>query len=288
LTRTFTIHCHRRGYHTYGPATISTGDGFGLFDRKASPPDLDRIIVYPKLYQAADLRLSAKNPFGQQLSSRRLFEDPMRTAGIRPWQPADGLTRVHWKATARQQQLLSRIYEPSQDPQMLIFLNIATMSRYWQGIIPDILERAISVAGSLAAICTEQRLPVGLIANGVLPGSDQPLRLLPGRSHDQLVRILELLAAVQQLASGQIETMILQEAPRLPWGSTLLVVTAVVSDELLATLIDLDSAGRPVMLFALAEKPPQLLDQAVHISVYHLPHLVDDLLTPQELSAACC
>jgi hypothetical protein len=31
------------------------------------------------------------------------------------------------------------------------------------------MERAISVAGSLAALCSEMRLPVGLIANGFLP-----------------------------------------------------------------------------------------------------------------------
>ena len=64
----------------------------------------------------------------------------MRTVGIREWQQADSLNRVHWKATARHQQLLSRVYEPSEDPQMLIFLNVATMARYWQGVLPEMQE----------------------------------------------------------------------------------------------------------------------------------------------------
>jgi uncharacterized protein (DUF58 family) len=284
LTRTFTIHCAHRGYFTYGPATVSTGDGFGLFDRKASPPGVAQIIVYPKLYAAAELRLPAKNPFGEQTSARRLFEDPLRTIGIRQWQPADGINRVHWKATARHQHLLSRLYEPSQEAQFLIFLNVATMDRYWQGVMPELLERAISVAASLAAIFSEQRAPVGLLANGVLPGSDQPIRLMPGRSHEQLLRILELLAAVQPLASGPAEKTLLAEAPRMPWGTTLVVVSAVVGDDLLAALLELDSAGRQIVLITLAEKPPDPLGLETNIQAFHLPHLVDDLIAPLQVA----
>jgi uncharacterized protein (DUF58 family) len=283
LTRHFTIQCTQRGYHAYGPATINTGDGFGLFSRKALASHQDRIIVYPRLYSVAELRLPAKNPFGERASRLHLFEDPLRTVGIREWHPGDSPRRVHWKATARHQHLLSRVYEPSEEPQVLIFLNVATLERHWQGRIPELQERAISVASSLAAYCTEARLPVGLIANGFLPGSDQPIRLLPGRSPDQLVRILELLAAITPFATRPIEELIWREAPRLPWGATLLVVTAIAHDDLLAALLDLSQAGRQVVLFTLAEQPPTR--QLPGILVYHLPHLVDDLVAPEEVMA---
>jgi len=283
LARHYTIQCTQRGYHAYGPATISTGDGFGLFGRKALASRQDRVIVYPRLYSVAELRLPAKNPFGQRGSPRQLFEDPLRTVGMRDWRSGDSLRRVHWKATARYQHLLSRVYEPSEELQVLIFLNIATLPRHWQGNIPELQERVISVAGSLAAYCTELRLPVGLIANGFLPGSDQPLRLLPGRSPGQLVRILELLAAITPFATRPIEEMIWRESPRLPWGATLLVVTAIAQDELLATLGELNEAGRQIVLFTLAERPPAR--DLPGILVYHLPHLVDDLVEPREVVA---
>jgi len=283
LRRRFTIHCSKRGYHTYGPATVNTGDGFGFFSRKAIGPEQDHIIVYPRLYSVAELRLPAKNPFGERGAEGRPFEDPLRTMGIREWQPGDSLRRVHWKATARHQEMLSRVYEPSEDPQILIFLNVTTLPRHWQGSIPELMERAVSVASSLAALCVELRLPVGLISNGVLPGSDQPLRLLPGRSPNQLLRILESLAGITSFASLPIEEMLLRESPRLPWGATLLVVTAIAHDDLLAALLDLDSAGREVVLFTLAEEPP--VRQLPGILVYHLPHLVDDLIAPEEVVA---
>ncbi len=278
LTRRFKVQCDKRGYYLYGPATLTTGDGFGMFTRRGTLPGLQRLIVYPRLYPAEELRLPAKNPFGERTADARLVEDPLRTAGIRGWQPEDGLKRVHWKATARHQELLSRQYEPTQEPQVLIFLNVATLERHWLGHIPELMERAVSVAGSLAQVCSDERLPVGLIANGVLPGSDQPLRLLPGRSPGQLVRILELLAAVTPFASSPIENLLLHESPRLPWGATLLVVTAIAHDDLLAALLDLRRAGRKVVLFTLAEQPPERLLPG--ITVYHLPHLVADVIAP--------
>lgn len=283
LRRRFTVSCDERGYHSYGPATISTGDGFGFFSRKAVKTGQDHLIVYPRLYSVAELRLPAKNPFGERATRDRLFEDPLRTMGIREWQPADGLRRVHWKATARHQRMLSRIYEPSEEPQILTFLNVTTLPRHWQGSIPALTERVISVAASLAAMFVEARVPVGLISNGMLPGSDQPLRLLPGRSPNQLVRILESLAEITAFASLPIEEMVLRESPKLPWGATLVVVTAIAHDDLLAALLELDEAGREVVLFTLAEEPPTR--QLPGILVYHLPHLVDDLIAPQEVVA---
>ncbi len=281
LTRQYRVQCLRRGYHFFGPAKVTTGDGAGLFERTATLRNEQVLIIYPHLYSAADLRLPAKNPFGEWGSRERLFEDPLRFAGIREWQPGDGLRRIHWKATARHQQWLSRVYEPSEEPQVLIFLNVATQERYWEGMTPDLCERLISVAGSLAAWCAEQRLPVGLIANADWPGSDQTLRLLPGRSPNQLTHILEMLAAID-LPSRAIETHLLREAPRLLWGATLLVVTAVVHPELLDALSQLARAGRKLALFTLAESPPA--DLLPGVKIYHLPHLLHDTVAPVEVA----
>lgn len=284
IRRTFAIRCTTRGFHQFGPATITTGDAFGFFDTEAQWPMQQRLIIYPRLYSVAELGLPSKSPFGESRAAKSLFEDPLRTVGIREWQSSDSQRRVHWKATARQQQLLSRVYEPSEEQQIQIFLNVTTMARHWHGYIPELQERAISVAGSLAALAIEERRATGMIANGALPGSDQPIRLLPGRSPNQLLHILELLAAVTPFATAPIEQLLLTEAPRMPWGATLVVVTAIAHDDLLAALIDLAAAGRRLVLFTLAEEAPaQFLP---NISVFHLPHLLDDLIAPTIVTAS--
>ncbi|RLT34645.1 MAG: DUF58 domain-containing protein [Chloroflexi bacterium] len=281
ISRHFTIRCAARGFHKYGPAQVETGDGFGFFNRAARFPDEQFLIVYPRIYSVAEMALPAKNPFGALRAHGHLHEDPLRTVGVRAWASGDSPRRIHWKATARHQELLSRVYEPSKEQQILIFLNVATLERHWLGTVPELQERTISVAASLACVAAEQRLPVGLIANGTLPGSDQPLRLLPGRNPQQLTRILELLAAVTPFASDPIEQLLLKEAPRLNWGTTIVVVTAIAHEALLAALLELAAAGRLVVLCTLAEQPPTQYLRGV--TVYHLPHLIDDLILPQLL-----
>jgi hypothetical protein len=124
-------------------------------------------------------------------------------------------------------------------------------------------------------------LPVGLIANADWPGSDQTLRLLPGRSPNQLTHILEMLAAID-LPSRAIETHLLREAPRLLWGATLLVVTAVVHPELLDALSQLARAGRKLALFTLAESPPA--DLLPGVKIYHCPLCSTITVAPVEVA----
>lgn len=282
ISRRYHVHCAERGYHHYGPATVTTGDAFGFFTRVGVQRASDHLIVYPRIYSVAELRLPTKHPFGPTIAPNSLYQDPMRTAGVRPWESGDSLRRIHWKASARQQELLSRIYEPSEERVVQIFLNSSTMTRHWHGYIPELQERAISVAGSLAALAANERMPVGLIANGALRGSERALRLLPGRSPSQLMHILELLAQVTPFSTQPIEDLLVDQAPHLPWGATLVVVTGVAHEELLATLIDLAEVGRRIVLVTLAEEPPR---QYLHrVTVYHLPHLVDDLIALHEVT----
>jgi len=127
INRHFDIDCTERGFHKFGPAQVATGDGFGFFGRKETLTQIDQLIIYPRLYSVAELKLPSKNPFGQARGSGQLFEDPLRTVGIREWRDSDSPRRIHWKATARQQKMLSRVYEPSEEQQVQIFLNVATL-----------------------------------------------------------------------------------------------------------------------------------------------------------------
>jgi uncharacterized protein (DUF58 family) len=251
VSRHYTVRCLRRGFYQFGPVELEAGDVFGLFSRRRRLDRPQWFIVYPKVESLADLGLPPKEPFGPAKASRQLFDDPIRTVGVRDYRPEDELRRIHWKATARRQELQSRVYEPSTAHNLVIMLNVATLAKHWQGYIPERLERVVSVSASVAAFATEMRWPVGVIANGALPKSDQAIKVLPGRGAEQLMRVMEALAAVSSVATKQFEDLIRLECPRLPWGSTLVIVTSIVTDPLKATLADLNAEGRRVVLVTL-------------------------------------
>jgi len=251
----YRLRCDKRGVYAFGPAHLQSGDPFGLFSSRADWPTLNWLIIYPEVKPLEALTLPQKEPFGEIKARQRIFEDPIRAVGIRDYQSEDALKRIHWKATARRQRLQVKVYEPTTTFQLVIFLNMATLPKHWQGTIPELLERAISVAASIASHAAEKRFQVGLVANGCWPQSDQPLRVLPSRSPDQLTRILEALAAVSALPTISIEALLNRESARLPWGATLAVVTAVVTEELLVVMTRLQAAGRRMVLVRLDDTP---------------------------------
>jgi len=269
VNRRYRLRCEQRGYFQLGPAHLHSGDIFGLFTTKATAPHLDWLIVYPRVWPIEALGLPPKDPFGEIKARQRMFEDPSRTIGVRDHQPQDSFRHIHWKATARRQALQSKVYEPSTSHNLVIFLNVATLARHWAGTRPALLERTISTAASIASYGIEQRYIVGLVANGSLPRSDQPIKVLPSRNPRQLTRILEMLAAVHPLATASFERLLTAESPKLPWGATLVVVTAVTTEELMVTLLRLREAGRRLVLISLADEPPTQVPEG--ILSYHLP-----------------
>jgi uncharacterized protein (DUF58 family) len=268
VRRVYRLSCSARGVHDLGRVQLTSGDLFTLFEESEARQNDDRLIVFPQIYPLADLSLPTKDPFGEKKAHRRLIEDPLRTIGVRDHRPEDGMRRIHWKATAHKGDLQARVYEPTSMLNLVILLNVTTFEHHWQGVLPDLFERAISVAASVATWAIGQKYKVGLVANGCPARSDQPARVPPGRSPEQLTAILEMLAGVTCFATAPIERLLRRESPRLPWGATLVVVTAIVTERLAEALVNLRRAGRRLTLISLEEDPPPFLEDIV---TYHLP-----------------
>ena len=93
------------------------------------------------------------------------------------------------------------------------------------------------------------------------------VRVPNSRHPDQLVHILETLAQLHQLEYMPAERFIRQEASGLPWGSTLLVISAQPTDELLRALMELKRVGRSV---ALVKVGGAELGAEADFPVYHI------------------
>ena len=245
--------CSERGYYRLGPARLRSGDGFGLFSSERQEEATARVVVYPRTLPLTDLGLAAARPLGERKGYQRIFEDPLRIAGVRDYRPGDPVRRIHWKATARRGQLQSRVYEPSATQHLIVALNIDTLEHPWQGYIPWLLEAGIVVAASVARWAYEARYAVGLLANGSLPDSDQPLKIAPGRAPDQLPRILEALGGVGPMTMMSLPALLERESHSLPLGATLAAVTALMPEALAAALRRLHDCGHQVTVLALVD-----------------------------------
>jgi len=246
------LSCSERGYYRLGPARLRSGDGFGLVTKERAAAAVSVVVVYPRTVPLVDLGLPAARPLGDRRGRERIFEDPLRAAGVRDYHPGDPLRRIDWKATARRGELQSRVYEPSTAQHLTVALNVDTLERSWQGYVPELLEASIVVAASVARWAFDARYAVGLLANGAVPDSDRPLRIAPGRAPDQLSRVLEALGTIGPMTLTALAAQLEDESRALPLGSTLAVITAQMPEELAAVLRRLDASGQRVVVLAMA------------------------------------
>jgi uncharacterized protein (DUF58 family) len=243
----------QRGYYRLGPLVSLGGDLLGTATYERRSEDEDYVIVYPKIFALADVGFPSQSPFGILPSRERLFEDPTRIRGVRDYQPGDSLRRMDWKTSARVGSLQVRRYEPAIALETAVFLNLDSTD-YPQKYRRQATELGIIIAASAAVHLIEKRQAVGLFTNGHDPLAESAdttpsLPLRKGREH--LMHLLQLLACVE--VASEDETLpfldlLSRKSLGLPWGSTLVIITAREVEGLMDTLLALRRRGLVVIL----------------------------------------
>ncbi len=257
---TFQFYCHKRGYYPVGPLRLYTGDLFGFAENAWQESAPTHLTVYPQVLSLPQLGLPSQLPYGTLRSRQRIFEDPTRMVGVRPYDSGDSMRHIHWRASAHENTLLVKKYQPS------IALDSTVVLDLDEAAYPDRerfsgSEWAVVLAASLTSHLSDRRQAVGLLSNGWDPVSERETQYIhsaTGRGH--LMTILESLARVQvrkPLANHEegppivaLEKWLPNHAASLTWGTTLIVVTPRLHEPLLWALHALYRRGLSVMAIA--------------------------------------
>jgi uncharacterized protein (DUF58 family) len=242
----------RRGYYAVGPMSVETGDIFGWVDQALSEYHPDFLTVYPRIIPLKRPDLPSHSPLGTLRHKQPIFEDPTRTVGKRDYVRGDALRRVDWKSSASVGRLQVKLFEPSIDMEMAIFLNLNT-EEYHAKARFDGPELSIVTAASLASWAVKNRQAVGLVTNGIdslnKTSLIQPLQ--PRKTQAHLMRLLETLARVKSQANQRpgIREMLRNYRQMLSWGATLIVITGSADEELFKELMLARQVGlKPILI----------------------------------------
>ncbi len=270
VIRRYPLRCLQRGCFTFGPARIRSGDLFGFTRKEMEARPIDYLTVYPKIVPVEKPGIPSNQPLGNIRTRRHLFQDPVLSLGVRDYHYGDSLKQIHWKTTARVGKLQTRLFEPTTTVDMGIFLDVRTIKPPAWGNIPELFELGIIVAASLAHHALAEGYPVGLYVNQPKKYSGEAIRIPPSQHRNQLPNILEALARLHaSFESMPIARFVPYESRNLPWGSSLVVISAAPTDELINTLLALKRAGRQVTLLVVGgQKLPTSLNG---LNVYRVP-----------------
>ena len=272
-TRTYTLRCEQRGYFALGPARIRSGDLFGLFTREMRIDEDHYLVVYPPVLPIAQPRLPSRDPYGDVRVRRIFLDDVTRPMGSREYVVGDSLRHVHWKSTARTSRLQTRIFDASTNVNLVLFLDVRTVEHPLLGTRPHLLELGIVTTTALSNYALERGYPVGVYVNQTSRFTPTTAQVPPARHAEQLDRILEVMAQVHPFPLVSQAEHILGHCRHLPWGTTIVAVTATPDDMTLAALTRLRRSGWAVSLVHIGG--PQRGFSAEGIPTYTVSDAVD-------------
>jgi uncharacterized protein (DUF58 family) len=176
----------RRGVVTVGPLQVELTDPFGLARLRLPAAGVSELVVYPPIEPLAPVPMSAGNdPLAGSEHPNSLGRGGEDFYALRAYVVGDDLRRVHWRATARHDELMVRQDElPWQGRTTLVLDDRASAHT------PESFERLVSAAASILVAGTRRQDLVRLVTAG---GTDSGFGA--GRSH--IEGLLEALACVE-------------------------------------------------------------------------------------------
>jgi uncharacterized protein (DUF58 family) len=269
-TLSYTATFLMRGYYQLGPMQLETGDVFGLHRRFRVAGEPHFALVLPKVLPLQGYNLASRRPMGEIRVVHRLFEDPTRLAGVRPYLQGDPLNRIHWRATARTGQIHSRVYETSRVAGATFLLDFHTRS-YQGGAGPSSAELAVMTVAALANAVFLMGQQIGFISNGrdaadrireegwraefrnradaqrranpLANDRLRPVRVETRKGNEKLAQILETLARLEHTDGLEFSEMLAAAISRIPRDATVVPVLRQVTPDIALALGGLVKRG---------------------------------------------
>lgn len=242
-TLDYTLDCRRRGVYRLGPLTANAGDVFGFGEQEANEAPASAITIYPKIVPLGRLGLPTRSPFVSLRHRQRLFEDPARVRGVRPYQVGDSPRHIHWTASAATGDLLVKQYEPAIALETMVLLNLdeAAYDPRWNYFAS---ETGVTVAASILYHLQGLDQAGGLAVNGRDSLTQAaPAALPPSHGQAHLMQALDVLARAETSPALPFADWVRAVTGSLGWGATVALVTPVEPPDLAPLLLHLKRAG---------------------------------------------
>ncbi|GAA2782296.1 DUF58 domain-containing protein [Saccharopolyspora taberi] len=182
-----------RGVHQIGPLRTRVGDPFGLAEFERELAGRSRLVAVPEVFPLRGLPPGSGLGTGEDGTTRLRAGHGDDDAMVRQYRQGDDMRRVHWKATARRDELMVRVEERPWHGGVTVLLDRRSAAHRGTGPRASI-EWAVSAAASICAHLHRHGQHVRLLTEDghVLAGGPGPA----DGGHDDAA-VLDALAAVR-------------------------------------------------------------------------------------------
>jgi len=207
-----------RGVYRLGPLLLQAAETLGLSTFSRQFEQSDEVIVYPTPVPLPPLWPPDAAGHRPHRALRVVGDDGLDFYGIREYVPGDDLRRVHWKTTARMDELMTVQFTKEQSLEGTIILDLHAKSHAGEGLFST-LEQGVLLAATAARQADVLAGDVGLIAVG-----DEDYSVPVALGLDQYRAILEGLARAEPTqADNWPDAVVQRTASRPPRGAALVI-----------------------------------------------------------------
>ena len=154
-----------RGQYDIGIRDITFYDFLGLFQFKLPENELHSLTIMPHIISISDLPLDSATGDASSSSSYIKGEDYSNVAELRAFQSTDSYRQIHWKASAKKGELISKNFHEEEEHAVTFFIdNIRPTENLSHALAIE--DRMIEMVVSAMSYCCRAGYPVSIKAMG--------------------------------------------------------------------------------------------------------------------------
>lgn len=197
----FELQCNYRGNYEIGVNSIDIEDFFGLVRLRYNVGEPKYVTVYPKIIYLEKLHLKTDYMSDAETILNTRDEDMTTISDVRKYQYGDILKRIHWKLTARTQELMVKKFQSTSETNTLILLDLRK-NNYSSGENIMLEDKLIEAAVAVLYYCLYKWIPVELVY------FSETLHSIRAKDHLMFNDIYESLAKVKFSDSVAVEDLL--------------------------------------------------------------------------------
>ncbi|MCU9615343.1 DUF58 domain-containing protein [Caldibacillus lycopersici] len=157
LTYRYVIDKMPRGEYFFYGIKVKVGDLFGFVQKEISFPEEDYVLVYPSYIEMVYEPFENQFEQGMTATKDKVQRDSTMAISIRQYVPGDRFSWINWKATARNNDIMTKEFEQRQTHDVLLILDRTPHEQF------DI---AVSFAASIIRSVLKKGAEIGLFSAG--------------------------------------------------------------------------------------------------------------------------
>ncbi len=159
LNKDFQVTFQYRGNYEIGIQFIEIKDFLGLFRFRCVVKDKLSAMVYPRIVEINSFPLS-QNLLARSQSNLDIQEEDYTTVSdIRKYQPTDSYKKIHWKLTAKKNELIVKNYQATAANGIALLLDLCNHGKVKRDAV-EVEDKTVETAISLVNYCLKRRIQV--------------------------------------------------------------------------------------------------------------------------------